>query len=184
MERLCKLQNQCCSSLQSDITAKNSRNTFSKTRFGDLVVRRLEIGDYHKGFLNILSQLTQVGDIDIATFEKRFRLQDVSMNGAPSYMVCVIEDTEQSKIVATATLFLEYKYIHDCGIVGHIEDVVVDQTVRGKRLGFRVVSKLIEWGKLCGCYKIILDCSFENISFYEKLGFKQKETQMTLYLNK
>ncbi len=46
-------------------------------------------------------------------------------------------DTEKQKIVATATLLVELKYIRECGKAGHIEDVVVDSSYRGMRLGQR-----------------------------------------------
>ena len=29
-----------------------------------------------------------------------------------------------------------------------------------------------------GCYKVILDCSEENVPFYEKCGLTKKEVQM------
>lgn len=71
------------------------------------------------------------------------------------YLVTVIEDTRINKLIGSATLVLEYKFIHDCGIVslvdsiyvilikflnsyfqrGHLEDVVVNDTYRGKQLG-------------------------------------------------
>jgi glucosamine-phosphate N-acetyltransferase len=34
-------------------------------------------------------------------------------------------------VVAAGTLFLEQKFIRNAGVAGHIEDVVVDTTVRG-----------------------------------------------------
>lgn len=91
---------------------------------------------------------------------------------------------------------------------GHIEDVVVDSTYRGKNFGLKCVGlctflfsplcRLIEQLKHIsfakGCYKVILDCSQkvlralvlacsdeQNVPFYEKTGFKVKEVQMVLY---
>lgn len=51
-------------------------------------------------------------------------------------------DTAKSQIIAAATLLIERKFIHQCGSVGHIEDVVVDQGYRGQRLGQRSVALL------------------------------------------
>lgn len=51
---------------------------------------------------------------------------------------CVtFSDTSRAQIVATATAAVERKFIHACGKVSHIEDVVVDQACRGKKLGQR-----------------------------------------------
>ena len=39
--------------------------------------------------------------------------------------------------MAAGTAFLERKFIRSCGVVAHIEDVVVDSSCRGLRLGQR-----------------------------------------------
>ena len=79
-------------------------------------------------------------------------------------------------------MFIEKKFIRNCGKVGHIEDVIVDSNVRGMQLGKKIVEFLTDHACLMGCYKVILDCSNENRAFYEKCGFKQKEIQMVKYL--
>lgn len=65
--------------------------------------------------------------------------------------------------------------------VGHIEDVVVDNSVRGQHLGLRIVEFLTTFAEEAGCYKVILDCSTENATFYEKCGLSIKGTQMAKY---
>lgn len=52
-----------------------------------------------------------------------------------SSFVIVIE--EQGIIVACATLLVEHKFLRECGNVGHIEDVVVHDSQRGKGLGLK-----------------------------------------------
>eukprot|EP00475_Leptophrys_vorax_P021800 TRINITY_DN2961_c0_g1_i1.p1 TRINITY_DN2961_c0_g1~~TRINITY_DN2961_c0_g1_i1.p1 ORF type:complete len:171 (-),score=55.38 TRINITY_DN2961_c0_g1_i1:33-545(-) len=145
-----------------------------------LQLRELEAGDYHKGFLQLLGQLTTVGDdITFSQFSNRLREQQLAGHGV--YRVVVIEDLDKKLIIATATLFVEKKFVHSCGLVGHVEDVVVNSTYRGQNLGLRVVQQLKDWAKEAGCYKIILDCSDKNIAFYNKLGFEKKEAHMAFY---
>lgn len=143
-----------------------------------LIVRELNAGDYHRGFLDLLSQLTQVGTISEAQFRRRLaemqRLTD-------TYKVAVIVDPAKDLVIACATLIIERKFVHECGLVGHVEDVVVNKTYRGRRLGLRVVDQLKTWSKDAGCYKIILDCAAHNVAFYNKLGFVKKEEQMACY---
>ena len=52
-------------------------------------------------------------------------------------------DLDKHQIIATATLVVELKFIRGCGKCGHIEDVVVDSTYRGLRLGLRVIEALM-----------------------------------------
>lgn len=145
----------------------------------NILTRDLEAGDYHKGYLDLLSQLTKVGVYDEATFKSRF---DDLTTSKDTYKVVVIEDLDKKKIIATATLFIEKKFIRNCATCGHIEDVVVDTTYRGLRLGVRIIEALMQAGEAAGCYKIILDCSEDNVPFYEKCGLVRKEVQMVKYL--
>jgi len=114
-------------------------------------------------------------------FEDRFREMQAAKD---VYYVVVIEDTKKSKIIGTATLLVEKKFIRGAGKSGHIEDVVVDSSYRGKNLGKRVIDQLVHLAKSIGCYKVILDCSEKNVSFYEKCGFTKKEVQMARYIPK
>ena len=68
--------------------------------------------------------------------------------------------------------------------MGHIEDVVVLEEYRGKGFGNILMKKLIEIGREEGCYKIVLNCNQENVGYYKKLGFIEKGTEMSLYLQK
>lgn len=101
----------------------------------ELTLRPLEAEDYHKGFLQLLGQLAVVGNVSYQQFKQRFEEQ---RNIVPqTYFTVVIEDTKKKKIIATATLIVEIKYTHGCSKVGHIEDVVVDESYRGYKLGKR-----------------------------------------------
>lgn len=57
------------------------------------------------------------------------------MRANGDYYITVIEDTRYDKIIGSSTLVIERKFIHGCSIRGRLEDVVVDDTYRGKQLG-------------------------------------------------
>jgi len=145
-----------------------------------LITRPLHFEDYGKGYCDLLSQLTSLENMDKTKFQERFR---EFQKAKDTYYIVVIEDLKRKWIVGTATLFVEKKIIHGAGKVGHIEDVVIDSSYRGKDLGKRLIEQLKCLGEKISCYKIILDCSEKNVTFYEKCGFTKKEIQMVFYRN-
>jgi len=159
--------------LRKDMQTENSNEDC------EYKIRRLEITDKSKGFIELLRQLTVCDSISDKEFEDRFH--ELASQG-DDHVICVIEDDNTGKIIATGSVFIEKKFIRNCGKVGHIEDVVVDSSARGLHLGKKVIQFLTEHAQSVGCYKVILDCSIENRAFYEKCGFKQKEIQMVKYL--
>ena len=84
--------------------------------------------------------------------------------------------------MACGTLLLERKLIRGAGCAGHVEDVVVDASCRGRGVGQLLLGALVAAARAAGCYKVILDCSESNAAFYAKCGFARKELQMALYL--
>ncbi|KAI8112596.1 hypothetical protein M9434_003917 [Picochlorum sp. BPE23] len=145
-----------------------------------LVIRLLDKDDYSKGYLTLLSQLTTVGEYSKEQFQQRW--EEINAR-SDTYRIYVIEDTAKNTIIGTATLLVELKFIRGCNSCGHIEDVVVDSSYRGKQLGKRLIDRLREDAKEMKCYKIILDCSESNQAFYEKCGLQRKEIQMVEYLS-
>ena len=132
----------------------------------DPIIRELRKEDLGKGFLATLDSLRQTSDIERNKAEEIF--EKISSN--PDHVIVVAE--LDGKIVGTTTLLIEIKFIHSGGLVGHIEDVVVDKNFQGKRIGEKIMKFLLEFAKNRGCYKTILDCTDDVKPFYEKLGFK------------
>ncbi|CAH1262731.1 GNPNAT1 [Branchiostoma lanceolatum] len=137
-----------------------------------LKVRPLCATDYDKGFLGVLAQLTKVGTVTREQFMARFN----AMKDDKSYYVCVIEDLNKREVIGAATLVIEQKFIHSCGMRARVEDVVVDDTYRGKQLGKILTVVLIMLSKHLGCYKISLECTDQKLPFYQQVGFKQDGT--------
>ena len=44
--------------------------------------------------------------------------------------------------------------IHNLGMVGHIEDIVVNKDQQGKKLGLRIIEALDHIAEKVGCYKV------------------------------
>ncbi|KAM3962546.1 glucosamine 6-phosphate N-acetyltransferase isoform 1-T2 [Aphomia sociella] len=135
-----------------------------------MVVRPLQRADYDKGFLQLLSQLTSVGNVTRKQFDDRF----TKMKQSGGHYVTVIEDTRIGKLIGAATLTIEQKFIHNCSLRGRLEDVVVNDTYRGKQLGKLIVVTVSLLAQELGCYKMSLDCKDKLIKFYETLGYKME----------
>jgi glucosamine-phosphate N-acetyltransferase len=166
-----------------------------------MLFRRLEINDYNLGYLQLLEQLTNVGDIPYNEWTTRYK----EIQNNPCIQIWVMVDTVECQntfgtaepelaatpfgvalhgtntIIATGTIILEPKFIHNNGTVGHIEDIVVDKDKNGLGIGKKLIDELVNIAINNGCYKVILNCSETNIGFYEKAGFKTKDRQMALY---
>ncbi|OCF40236.1 hypothetical protein I317_05929 [Kwoniella heveanensis CBS 569] len=99
-----------------------------------------------------------------------------------TYYVLVMVDKSTDQLVASGTLILERKHINNGGASGHLEDIVVSDTMQGKGLGLRLVVGLRDMAVALGCYKVILDCKEQKIPFYEKCGFYKRSAGMAYYV--
>lgn len=140
-----------------------------------MLFRILEVNDYNLGYLELLSQLTTVGDISMEQWTTRYN--QIHNNTYIQIWVMVCNDV----IIATGTIIIEPKFIHNCGKVGHIEDIVVHKDKHGLGIGKKIIDELVNIARNSGCYKVILNTSEKNVGFYEKSGFKLMERQMALY---
>lgn len=96
-------------------------------------------------------------------------------------MPVVIINETRNRVVACGTLLIERKFIHQCALLAHIEDIVVDGSERGRGLGRLMIAQLEHLAFKAGCYKITLDCDDKNQGFYGKSAFEKKGLQMCIY---
>jgi glucosamine-phosphate N-acetyltransferase len=142
-----------------------------------LIARPLEREDISKGYLHLLSQLTQVGDYGREVFEAQFD----RMKAMPgSHYILVLEDPgtlngmQSGRIVASATLIVECKFVHGAAMRGRLEDLVVDSNYRGMHLGTFLLETLSMCSQVLHCYKLTLDCKEVLSPYYSKVGFKNE----------
>lgn len=140
----------------------------------NIVFRDLDCRDYYAGYFNLLSQLTVA---PMCAYEE---FQNFVKNLNKNHVVLVVGN-DQKQIIATGTIFIEPKLIHNLKKVCHIEDIIVDTKYRKFGIGKQIIDKLVDYAKHHDCYKVILDCNDENVLFYEKCGFKKHGVEMSLY---
>ena len=138
----------------------------------ELIIRKIIESDLENGFLESLDNLREVSNLE--------------HNSAKSILEGILENENHivhvaeldGKIVGSTTLLIEQKFIHEGGLVGHIEDVVVKKEFEGQGIGMKLVLSLLDVANEKKCYKTILNCEDTLIPFYEKIGFKQKSNEM------
>ena len=138
----------------------------------EIEIREIEEDDLEKGFLETLDFLRNASDLD--KNKAKEILKKIKQN--PNHIIHVA--IENKKIVGSTTLLIEQKFIHQGGLVGHIEDVVVRKDYEGTGIGIKLVLSLLEYAKKKQCYKTILDCNDNVKPFYEKIGFKYESNCM------
>ena len=130
-----------------------------------IFVREIKQEDLSNGFLTSLDSLRLASNLSEEHANKV--LSEILSNPNHKIAVAVLND----KVVGSATLLIEPKFIHDGGRVGHIEDVVVNKEFQKRGIGEKIIIELLRIAKEQNCYKTILDCSDEVRPFYEKIGF-------------
>ena len=138
----------------------------------DIKIRELKEKDLFNGFLESLDSLRKASDSSPKKAKEIFK--KIKSDKNYKFYVAIVD----SKVVGTATIFIEQKFIHDGGKVGHIEDVAIRKNYKAKGIGQKIVKALLEYAKKKGCYKTILDCTDDLIPFYEKIGFKHHSNSM------
>jgi len=135
-------------------------------------IRQIQENDLFQGFLESLDSLRKASDLEEGN--AKLVLKKIRSNQNHVIMVADLD----GQIVGSITLLIEPKFIHQGGLVGHIEDVVVRSELQGKGVGEQLVNAALEYAKNHGCYKTILDCDDNVKPFYEKIGFKRNSNAM------
>lgn len=67
----------------------------------------------------------------------------------------------------------------------YIDDLCVDETVRGKHVGKELYEAVLDFAKKSGCYNVTLNvwaCNTSAMKFYEKCGLKPQKIGMETIL--
>jgi len=118
-------------------------------------------------FERLMPQLTNA---PIPTLE-----QIQNLLASPSILI-VARVSPDGPIIAAGTLGI---FRTPSGLHAHIEDVIVDQNLRGRGIGAAIVSHLLQIARETGLKGVSLTCNPRRIAanrLYQKMGFKKWET--------
>lgn len=132
--------------------------------------RLLNNSDYQE----YVSLLNQFRETNISL--KEFKIIYKNILRTSEIWLAIDESTKN--IIGTGTIIYEYKFIHNGGIVAHIEDLIIHEKYKGNGYGKAIMEYLKEKARTKNCYKIILNCSKNTQKFYEKNGFSNQNLEM------
>ncbi|MBR3847912.1 MAG: GNAT family N-acetyltransferase [Oscillospiraceae bacterium] len=99
----------------------------------------------------------------------------VSVNEADEvqgYCFCIFEEIRDNSVLADRKTL-------------YIDDLCVDETLRGRHIGRELYEAALSFAKENGCYNVTLNvwsCNPSAERFYEKLGMKPQKTYMETIL--
>lgn len=137
-------------------------------------IRELRENDLLNGFFESLENLREVGELKKDLKRAKEMLGKITSQGTHVF-VAVKDDGE---VIGSLSLLVEQKFLRNGAKAGHIEDVATRKGYEGMGVGSALVQKAIDEAKKEGCYKVILDCSEDNVAFYENNGFRRNEIGM------
>ena len=142
------------------------------------VIRSIVRSDLNDTYYSLLSQLSMMNMNQIS----EEKANEFYRNLSEYHKIFVIEDVANNTVIATGTIIIEQKIIHDYGSVGHIEDMVVNTNYQKYNLGKLLVEYLTDYCLFTmKCYKCNLSCSEYNKDFYIKCGYQCHGPHISLY---
>lgn len=144
-------------------------------RIGDLLSQVLEV--HHKGRPDIFKggvkkytdeQLCEI----LANKERPVFVAEDSEGVVQGYAFCIIERRMCHNILADITTL-------------YIDDICVDETARGQKIGSALYEYVLDFARANGCYNVTLNvwsCNPTAIKFYEKCGLKPQKIGMEVIL--
>lgn len=124
-------------------------------------------------FERLMPQLTQ------APLPTRDELQ--ALIDSPSRLIIIRFPGETGPIVGSACLGV---FRTPSGLHAHIEDVIVEEAMRGQGLGEALVNTLLEMARDMGLKGVSLTCNPRRVAanqLYKKMGFKEWKTNIYWY---
>ena len=129
--------------------------------------------EVHKAVARLLPQL----DPDVEAITKK-RLKAIIKSGNSHFFIA---ESKEGEIAGMLTAVV---YLIPTGIKFWVEDVVVDQSFRGKGIGKKLMLHAMKFAKIIGAGFVDLTSSPSRIAankLYNDLGFELRETNVYRY---
>ena len=132
--------------------------------------RPLLLSDYYFDFLKINSVFSDLTDsrCNYSTYYD-FKETWFSITQNKNHKIFLLIG-KNNEILGTGTIIFEKKIIHN-SYCAHIENIIVSPKYKSNGFGSKIINYLIDYANNKDCYKIVLNCTKELESFYQKFNF-------------
>lgn len=132
-------------------------------------------------YTNLIRQLTS----QYKPYTYEIYRQMLNELGTQIQFIYMLESLQSDKkiIIGTIKIIIEKKLYNENSYVGHIEDVIIDQSYRKCGLGQQLINFAVNLCKNRQCYKIKLYCNDKISPFYQKNGFVIEGVDLCQRLN-
>jgi len=138
-----------------------------------------------KDVLRLIKQLEpQFTNYDIKIAEKIFK-KIVDDENYLNKLAILSGEGDKERVVGSISLCFNFA-IHDLGLVATINELVIDENYRNKRIGSILLKNAIEEAKYRDCVEIEVSSSLERVDahkFYKKYGFKEVGKFFSMEIN-
>jgi len=143
-------------------------------------IRELKTDDYNNDYLSLLSQYYQLDSTKMTQeyFNKQYELLKKKTN----YYIRVITEPSSGKIIASGSVFIEFKFVFNLSKVAYIDDIIVDEEYRNNGLGKKLLEHLKMLANANGCIKINIITPDNAIYFFKNNGFTSEHNHVSIKL--
>ncbi|HEY5477898.1 MAG TPA: GNAT family N-acetyltransferase [Tepidiformaceae bacterium] len=132
----------------------------------------------------LLRLYAQLGDPEAVPSLDHARETFAAISVQPGMHLLVAEAS--GRAVGTATLVIVPNLTHFAKPWAQVENMVVEEELRGRGLGRALLDRCVELATEAGCYKVQLQSANQRLDahqFYERLGFQASSVGFRLYLD-
>jgi len=143
-------------------------------KLNKIILRKAKYSD-SEDILRLIKQLEpQFTNDDIKIVEKIFK-KIVDKENYINKVAILSGEGDKKRLVGFISLSFNFS-IHDLGLVATINELVIDENYRNKRIGSILLKNAIEEAKYRGCVEIEVSSSIERKDahiFYKKHSFEE-----------
>ena len=140
----------------------------------DILINNLEKNDF-QNYLHLMNQFRPINKE--ISYESFCELYDKIFLSSEIYVARL-----NGNIIGSIKVFYEQKFINNCALYAHVEDVIVDEKYRHLKIGSQLLDYVKKKAIEKDCFKCTLVCSEEVSKFYINNQFEVRGVNMSFLI--